>query len=443
MADRLVELANALGLAQVTDPAIVAVARLLGTLRERSRWLLIFDNAEDPAALARYLLGGGGHVVITSRNPSWRELATPVGVDVFAREESITLLHRCVPQLTDGEAGQIAQALGDLPLALAQAAAHLADTFIGVEGYLSLLAERTTELLDQGSSVTYPVSLAASVQIALDRLVAQSPAALQLLTLAAYLAPEPISLTLFTTPPTQLPDPLATAATDPLAFAELPRLLRRHGLARVESATLALHRLLAAILRTQSHSLQDLPALVVRLLRAALAADDPCDNPQVWPAWCQLLPHVLVATDSRRALTGVEEDVVWLFNRAAKYLQAREESAFALPLHEASGACAALAWATTTLTHWNRPAVSASACGGWGGMSRLASSPGTPSPAAVGSWAMTTPTPWNRPPSSPSPCGSWGSMSRPASSPRTPSPAPVEPWAATIPSLCGRPAISP
>ena len=178
VADRLAELAHALGLATVTDPVTAAVARLLGVLRERDRWLLIFDNAEEPAALARYLPGGGGHVVITSRNPGWHELATPVGVDVFDRSESITLLRRRAPQLTDGEAGRIAQALGDLPLALAQAGAHLADTATGVQDYLTLLAERTTELLAQGAPATYPVSLAASAQIALDRLAAQSPAAL-------------------------------------------------------------------------------------------------------------------------------------------------------------------------------------------------------------------------------------------------------------------------
>ncbi|MDQ3764994.1 MAG: DUF4062 domain-containing protein [Actinomycetota bacterium] len=97
VADRLAELAQALGVASVTDPTTVAVARLLGALRERDRWLLIFDNAEEPAALAQYLPGGGGHVVITSRNPGWYELATPLGVDVFARGESVTLLRRRTP----------------------------------------------------------------------------------------------------------------------------------------------------------------------------------------------------------------------------------------------------------------------------------------------------------------------------------------------------------
>jgi tetratricopeptide (TPR) repeat protein len=331
--DRLAQLAHSLGLAQATDPAASAMARLLGALRQRDRWLLIYDNAEDPAALAPYLPGCGGHALITSRNPGWHELATPVRVDVFDRHESITLLRHRAPQLSDDEAERVAEALGDLPLALAQAGAHLADTGTPVEDYLTLLADRTTDLLAQDAPATYPVSLAASTQIALDRLNVQSPAALQLLTLAAYLAPEPIPLTLFTAHPAHLPAPLATAAEDPLAFADLTRLLRQRGLARVEPATLQLHRLLAAILRAQPHQRQDPPILVIRLLRAAIP-DDPWDNPHAWPAWRQLLPHVLVATDSHRNLNGVEQDVAWLLNDAGSYKHTRGELAPAQLLHE-------------------------------------------------------------------------------------------------------------
>jgi len=136
VAVQLAELAHALGVASVTDPVTVAVARLLGVLRERDRWLLIFDNAEGPAALVRYLPGGCGQVMITSRNPGWHELATPVEVDVLDRGESVTLLRRRAPQLTEGEAGRVAEVLGDLPLALAQAEAYLADTATGVQDYL-------------------------------------------------------------------------------------------------------------------------------------------------------------------------------------------------------------------------------------------------------------------------------------------------------------------
>jgi DNA-binding SARP family transcriptional activator len=338
VADRLAELAHAMGLASITDPVTAAVARLLGALREHDRWLLIFDNAEESATLARYLPGGCGHVVITSRNPGWQELATPVGVDVFHRDESITLLRRRVPRLTEAEAGRIAQALGDLPLALAQAAAQLADTATEVEAYLTLLAERTTELLSQGTYATYPASLAVSVQIALDRLATESPAALVLLSLAAYLAPEPIPLTLFSTYPAMLPDPLGSVARDPLAFTAVIRLLRQYGLVRIESDTLVLHRLLAAILRTQPHQHQNLPSRVVRLLRAGIPADSPWENPTLWPTWRQFLPHVLVATEVSRILVGVEEDVAWLLERAGKYSQTRGKAALAKAMFERSRA---------------------------------------------------------------------------------------------------------
>jgi len=332
--ERLAELAQALGVASATDPVTVAVGRLLGALRGRQRWLLIFDNAEDPAALAAYLPAGGGHVLITSRNPGWQELASPVPVDVFNRGESMALLRQRAPQLSADGAGRVAEALGDLPLALAQAAAYLADTATSVRDYLRLLADQTTALLAQGATATYPVSLAASVQISLDRLAAQSPAALQLLTVAAYLAPEPIPLTLFTTCPAQLPDPLRSVTGDPVTFTELTRLLRQHGLARVEPGILMLHRLLAAILRAQPDQHPNLPNVVIRLLRAVVPADDPWKNPPIWPSWRQLLPHVLVATDHHRTLTGVEQDVAWLLDRGAGYLQSRGQPAAARPLYE-------------------------------------------------------------------------------------------------------------
>ncbi len=331
--DRLAQLAYALGLAGATDPVASAVARLLGALRERDRWLLIYDNAEDPAALAPYLAtGGGGQVLITSRNPAWHDLATPLGVDVFDRSESLTLLRR-VPRLATADAARIADALGDLPLALSQAAAYLAETGIPIDGYLSLLKERTAELLAHGTPATYPVSLAASYQIVFDRLGEQAPSALDLLTLAARLAPEPIPLTLFTTYPDRLPDPLATMARDPLAFTELIRLLRRGGLARVEPGSLQLHRLLQAILRAQSNQ-HDMATVAIRLLRATVPADSPWDNPPTWSLWRELLPHVLADTDARHTPDPTGDDVAWLLHHAGTYVLTRGEPASARPLFE-------------------------------------------------------------------------------------------------------------
>jgi hypothetical protein len=85
--ERLAELALALELTGVTDPAGVGVARLLGELASRDRWLLVFDSAEDPRALSRWLPEGPGQVLITSRDPAWRGIAATLGMREFTRAE--------------------------------------------------------------------------------------------------------------------------------------------------------------------------------------------------------------------------------------------------------------------------------------------------------------------------------------------------------------------
>src|SRR5690349_21672523 len=106
--ERLAELALALDLTTATTPAGVGVARLLGELARRDRWLVVFDNAEDPRAVARFLPEGPGQVLITSRNPAWRGIAATVGVWEFTRTESIALLRRLAPELTVAEADRVA-----------------------------------------------------------------------------------------------------------------------------------------------------------------------------------------------------------------------------------------------------------------------------------------------------------------------------------------------
>jgi hypothetical protein len=213
--DRLAELARTLRLADHAETAGVAVSRLLGALGDRDRWLLIYDNAEQPHVLAPFLPGGAGHVVITSRHPDWQELATPVLVDVLGREESVHLLRRRFSQLTEDDASQVADALGHLPLALTQAAAYLQQTGLTAQAYLALLAHRASAILAQGMPATYPVSLAANLQLAFDQLATDEPAAMALLRLAAQLAPEPIPFTLFTAHPDRLPPALAVASRRP------------------------------------------------------------------------------------------------------------------------------------------------------------------------------------------------------------------------------------
>ena len=228
--DRLAALAQALDLANPTDPTEVAVARLRTALLRRGRWLLVFDNAEDPAALAPYLLDGPGQVLITSRNPHWRGIAARVGVTEFTRPESIALLRRLAPQLSEGDADRVADAVGDLPLAVDQAGSLLGIGTLDTDTYLRLLGEQTHQLLDHKPDGPYRRSAAAAWAVAFDQLAQHDPRALQMLAVVAWLGPEPVPLSLITDHPDLLPDLLAGLVKDPLAVARCTGLLQRRAM---------------------------------------------------------------------------------------------------------------------------------------------------------------------------------------------------------------------
>ena len=120
--EHLATLALELHLAPAGTVTPDAVQVLRDHLRQVSRWLLVFDNAEDRDQLTGWLPDGPGQVLITSRNPHWTGVAAPVDVDVFTRTESVALLRAHLPRLGDADAGRLAAALGDLPLAVGQAA---------------------------------------------------------------------------------------------------------------------------------------------------------------------------------------------------------------------------------------------------------------------------------------------------------------------------------
>ncbi|MDN3028406.1 hypothetical protein [Streptomyces sp. S.PB5] len=192
--DQLAALALHTGDAPAGTPSADAASALLAELRTRSRWLLVFDNAETPDALAPFLPGGPGHVLITSRNPHWTSYAVPLDVATLSLAESVALLRAQGAVLTDADADHIATNLDDLPLALAQAAALLTRGLSSVD-LREELAANLVEVLAQGHPSGYPAALAAQVRLTRTRLEADHPGAAAVVAALALLAPEPFPLT--------------------------------------------------------------------------------------------------------------------------------------------------------------------------------------------------------------------------------------------------------
>ncbi|MGR6963211.1 FxSxx-COOH system tetratricopeptide repeat protein [Geodermatophilus sp. URMC 61] len=277
-----------------TGPTVAAtLERLLAELRGRDRWLLVFDNAERPADIAAYRPGGTGHVLITSRNPGWGALGGRLEVDVLARSETIALLRARIPDMSEELADMLAAELGDLPLAAAQAAGYLEQTDLPPADYLRRFCTRRAGLLARGEVVGYRGRVDTTWALSFERLQGEDPAAVQLLELAAFLAPDPIPLCLFGGHAELIEEPLGTVAADPDALADTVGALVGYSLARRSPDAFQLHRLVQAVIRQQlpadrEHTIRQ---QVVALLAAASPGDP--ELPASRPAYARLAAHVL------------------------------------------------------------------------------------------------------------------------------------------------------
>ncbi|MGB6455519.1 MAG: FxSxx-COOH system tetratricopeptide repeat protein [Streptosporangiaceae bacterium] len=320
--DQVASLGHGLGCIPPGASSEAARAAVLAELRQHGRWLLIFDNATAPADVTPWLPGAGGHVLITSRERGWDEVASPVEVDVLARAESVEMLQHRVPGISGADADRLAAALGDLPLAIAQAAGFVVGTAMSASQYVRLLQTRAGQLLDRAVPGTYPQSLAAATAMTAAQLAAHDPAAVELASLCAFLAPDPIPEAMFTDAAGLLPGRLAERAADPLAWRQTLAHLAEQSLVRVDHRGLQMHRLTQAILRDQLAP--DRAAATRRCAEAILADSYPGDptNPETWARWAQLMPHVLAADLAASDNPALRE----LVRRACWYLIERGDS---------------------------------------------------------------------------------------------------------------------
>ncbi|MEV7092237.1 FxSxx-COOH system tetratricopeptide repeat protein [Amycolatopsis sp. NPDC051045] len=295
------ELARQLGLpgSGEADTAVPAVREALRTGLPYRRWLLVFDSAEDPRMVRSFFpTNGSGEILVTTRNPDWTSVARPIEVEVFSRAESLDLLHRRGPEIDEADADRLAEKLGDLPLAIEQAAAWRAETGMPVHEYLRLFDEKVAEILDTSASADYELPVAAAWNVAFDDLRNRNPAAHQLLQVCAFFAPEPISRWIFSGVRGVTVSPeLDSALRDPVQLSKAIRDINRYGLAKIDhrSDTLIVHRLVQLVLRNRMTPERRAEMRHgAHLLLSNLDPNDPASSKQ-WPRYQEVLPHAYAA----------------------------------------------------------------------------------------------------------------------------------------------------
>lgn len=295
----LAQLAPHLGLPSAATLGIEeAAGAVLDALRRGEpydRWLLIFDNADQPEDLQDFLPQGDGHVLITSRNNRWEGVVDTVAVNVFTREESVEFLNKRVPRaMTPKDADRLADELGDLPLALEQAGALQSETGMPVTEYLRLLAECTAQLLAEGKPTEYPVPMTAAWRLSVNSLAEKVPEAVELLRCCAFFGPEPIPREVFSRPTPGLGETLDVLLRNPIRLARAFGELGRYALAKIdpESRTIQVHRLIQALLRDELPPVDQARVRTEVHLLLVAAAPREVESPGGWERYSDLLGHI-------------------------------------------------------------------------------------------------------------------------------------------------------
>lgn len=157
-------------------------------------WLIVYDNVESQSALDGLLRPGNVHTLVTSRLNDWHGTATSVDVDVFTPREAFEFLVSRAQRDDDDEGAlRLSEALGFLPLALDHAGAYCRLLRIRFDDYRDKLA---TYLDVRPNSSQYPVTVAATFRLAIEKAAADCPAARIVMEIASYMAPECIPVDL-------------------------------------------------------------------------------------------------------------------------------------------------------------------------------------------------------------------------------------------------------
>jgi MinD-like ATPase involved in chromosome partitioning or flagellar assembly len=329
IASSLADLAARLGIHVGEENVMEAAHAALEALRRRDssrRWLLVFDNADEPKELQPYLPTGPGHVLVTSRNQAWSQLAEPLEVDVFTREESIAHLRLHVPKLDQMEADRVAAALGDLPLAIEQAGAWLRETGMPAAVYVEQVDTHVMSVLSLNQPPDYPAPAVATWNMSLSRLRESSPAAVRLLQLCAFCSPGPISMSLlYSDEMIEALVPYDETLVERVVLGRVIREISRFALAKVDqgSNSIQIHRLVQAVISSQMTEQEQNIARheVHKILIGARPRRGDTDDPGNWSRYSLIWPHLLPS----RAAECEDERTRQLLIDHVRYLWLRSE----------------------------------------------------------------------------------------------------------------------
>ena len=160
-------------------PLEVIVRRLLDRLRsaEAADRLFVFDNVENPDDLRDLIPEGAGvrTLITTTRHLDWDGLGwLRLTVGTLDREQSVSLLCERTGDTRREAAERIADALGDVPVAIIQAAATAQQGGYSLSGYLDRLSHHPLESrISRLEGTNYPDAVGIALLMAYEQVLEQ------------------------------------------------------------------------------------------------------------------------------------------------------------------------------------------------------------------------------------------------------------------------------
>ncbi|WP_326571626.1 FxSxx-COOH system tetratricopeptide repeat protein [Actinacidiphila glaucinigra] len=322
-----------------------AVLEALRRGEPSDRWLVVLDNADDPAGFDGILPSGSGHLLITSRNTAWgRYNSHLMPVPVYQRVESVSFVQRRAPRLTEDEADRLAGALEDLPIALDQAAAWLSESDMTMEDYLQLLREQGPDEELLSTSQDFPTSFPTALALLVNGLKETHPESVDLLRLSTCFAPGRIPIGLLQgIRRRQLPERVHSLLSSPVAWNRALATLRQYSVVSLEETgrgtahgdedapdSVYLHRMVHQIVH---HNMPRADHETLgAVARAALAAADPQSpgDPALWSRYAEITPHLRPSGALRSTDPAVQDLVL----NCLRYLYSAGEYSAGISLAE-------------------------------------------------------------------------------------------------------------
>ncbi|WTW96256.1 FxSxx-COOH system tetratricopeptide repeat protein [Streptomycetaceae bacterium NBC_01309] len=317
-------LARALQPGLAALPAELQIERAVAWLAAHDRWLLVLDNVENPDHIRPLLdRAPNGRVLVTTRRATgWHHHATTLCLGVLEPADAVDLFTRILthhgPRDPSG-ADAVCAELGHLALAVEQAAAYCAETGTAPTAYLDMLAKWPAAMYSAAAECGDAERTIARIwRVTLDTL-ADTPDAGDLLRTLAWYAPD------------NIPRDLFAPVAEPALTRALGRLTAYSMVTDNHDGSLGVHRLVQALARTpdaddphrQADDIGNARDQAISLL--ALAFPDSHEQPEDWPRYRVLLPHLEVLTrhhppDQDSAVTAYALDRAATYQRGQGHL---------------------------------------------------------------------------------------------------------------------------